>query len=121
MSLHIDRTEWTSRTEVLTGTATDATLHVHHRDSDGGLILWVGRHHQDGSRRTVAGTVATLDVVSHRDAVLLHPYGMTDASGRLVLLADRFDGTSWANLRASGTLWSAITTFIRHLWLHQLP
>ena len=97
VSLHVDGTEWASGTEILAGTASDATLHIDHWYSDRGLILWVGRHHQDGSRRTVAGAVATLDVVSHRDAILLHPNGMADAGGRLVCLSNWLDGSSRAN------------------------
>ena len=98
VTFHVDGAEWASGTEILAGTASDATLHIDHWYSDRGLILRVGRHHQDGSRRTVAGTVATLDVVSHRDAILLHPYGVADAGGRLVCLRDRLDGSSRANL-----------------------
>ena len=79
MSFHIDGTEGAGRTEVLAGTATDATLGVDNGYLHRMLVGGITGHHLDGSRRTMAGAVAALHPVGQRNTVFPDPYGMTDA------------------------------------------
>ena len=76
MPLDIDGTERTCRTKVLAGTATDATLYIDNRNLRRLVIFGIGKHHRDGTGRTMAGTIATLYPIRQRHAVLLDPYGM---------------------------------------------
>ena len=120
VSLYMDGTEWLGRTEILTRSATDATALVDGWELYRVLVVLIHRNHHNGTRRTVASTVAALRPVGEDNAVLLRPDCMTYLNARLVFLLDRFDGTSRTNLTASVTFWSAVATLIRHGRLHQL-
>lgn len=119
MTFHIDSTEGACGTEMLTGSATNAPLRVDHRYLQGLGVVRVRVDHEYGSCRTVAGTVATRDVVGKRHTILLYPYGMSDACGRLFLYGDRPDGSCRAYVSALRTLRSAIALLVCHLGLHQ--
>lgn len=82
VSLYVDGTEGTCRAKVLTGSATDATLFVYHRELRGIWHFGCRRHHLYSSRRTVAGTVAALHPVGVHHAILIHEHGMADLHGR---------------------------------------
>ena len=118
--LHVDGTEWFRRTEILARSASDATAQVDGRELWRSLVVRVCRNHHDGSRRTVAGAVATFHSIGEDDAILLRPHRMTYLNARFIFLLDRFDGTGRTNLAASVALWSAIASLIRHRWLHQV-
>lgn len=120
VSLYMDGTKWFCRTEILTCAASNATAQVDGRELWRVLILRIGWNHHDGSRWTVASTVAAFHTIGEDDAVFLRPYRMTNLDARLILLLDRLDGTSRTNLTASVTLRSAVSTLIRHRRLHQL-
>ena len=81
MPFHIDGTEGARRTEVLAGTATDATLGVDNGYPHRMLVSGITGHHLDGSRRTMAGTIATIHPISQRYTIFTHPYGMADTGG----------------------------------------
>ena len=79
--LHIDGTEWTCRTQILTRPAPDTPFGIDNRYSDRVRSFDIRRDHQYRSRRTMTGTVAALHTVGQRDAILSNPYGMPDAGG----------------------------------------
>lgn len=81
VSLDVYRTERTCGTKVLACPATDATLSVYHRNLGRLIVIGINMHHKDGSRRTVARTVATFNSIGNRQTILLNPYGMTYTSG----------------------------------------
>ena len=81
VSFHIDGAERTGRAEVLTSAASDATLGVYNRYFYRFRVGSVRRHHADGVRGAMAGTVAALYSVGQGDAVLLNPYGVTYLDG----------------------------------------
>lgn len=113
VALYMDGAERLCRTEVLACSATDASAHIYGWELESVFVVLVDRHHDDGSRRTVAGTVAAFHSIRKDDAVLLRPDGMTNLDCRFVFLSDRFDGTGRTNLAASVALWPAISTLIR--------
>ena len=75
VALYMDGAERLCRTEVLASSATDASAHIYSRELEPVLIAFVDRHHDDGSRRTVAGAVAAFHSIRKDDAVLLRPAG----------------------------------------------
>ena len=81
VSFDIYRTERTRGTQVLACPATDATLSVNHRNLGRLIVIGIYMHHKDGSRRTVARTVATFHPVGNRQTVFPYPHGMTYAGG----------------------------------------
>ena len=112
VTLNIDSRERTRRTNILTGTTTDAGSLV-----DGGnqrrlLVVLIKLHHLDSTRRTMTGTVTTLHLVCQHHTVLLDPYGMTNLDGRFLYGRDRLDGTGRTYLRAAATLRSAKATLV---------
>ena len=72
--------ERTCRTQVLAGTTANTTLLVDSRNKWVVLVV-VKVNHLDGSRRTMALTVATFSLTSHGNTVLAYPYGMTNLCG----------------------------------------
>lgn len=81
MSLDVYRTERTCGTKVLACSATYATLSVYHRNLGRLIVIGINMHHKNGSRRTMARTVATFNSIGNRQTILLNPYGMTYTSG----------------------------------------
>ena len=98
MSLYINGTEWTGRTEVLTGTATDTFRLVDGGDQYRHFIIRIQWDHFNGSSRTMALTIATLHSFGNRDTVLFDPYSMTYLSADFFFLGNRLDGTCRTNL-----------------------
>ena len=80
MSLYIDGTVGTCRTQVLTGTAADAALHIDDRDVARAGIALVGGYHLDSSRGAMTLAVAAVDIIGEYDTVLTNPYGMPHLS-----------------------------------------
>ena len=76
MSLDVDRAERPRRTKVLAGTTAYATLGVNHGYLYRLLVVGVNGHHLYGSRRTMAGAVATAHSFRHGQTVFLDPHGM---------------------------------------------
>ena len=79
VSLHVDGTEWSGRTQILARSTAYAPLCINDRNLQRCGVFVVGRHHQYGSRRTVAGAVAASHAVGNGYAVFLDPYGMAYA------------------------------------------
>ena len=77
MSLYINGTERACRTKIFTGSATDATLFIHDRESGRIRDSGHGRHHLDGSRRTMTGTVSAFHTVCIHHTILIYEHGMT--------------------------------------------
>lgn len=119
MPFHIDGRKRARRTEVLTGSATDAAFGVNDRYLQGFRIIRIRGNHFYGIRRTMAGTVTALDTVGQRDAIRFHPHGMTDLDGRFICFRYQCDGSCRTDLGAFCTLGAAVTTFVRHFRLHQ--
>ena len=120
VSFDNDGREGTRRTDILTGAAADASLFVDGRHHGRLLVVLVEHHHLDGSRRTVAGTVATLHAVGQRHAILLNPHGVTDMNSTLLGFVERHDGTGRTNLRTARTLRTTIATLVGHDGQHQM-
>lgn len=119
MPFYINSTERTCRTKILTGSATDATLHVDSRDFRGLVIIRIRRHHCNGSSRTMTGTVSTIHPVRQRYAVLLNPHGVAYLDRRFIGQTGEMNSIRRTHLGTLGTFRTAIATFIRHLRLHQ--
>ena len=120
MPLHIDGREGTRRTDILTGTTADAGRFVDSRHHGRLLVVRIERHHLDGARRTMAGTVATIHLVCQHHTVLLDPNGMTNLDGGFLWFVDELDGSGRTNLRTACTLRTAVTMLVRHLRQHQV-
>ena len=116
---HIDGTERSGRAQVFTRAATDTPLGIDDRNLDGVRVTAVRGNHQYGSRRAMAGTVATIYAIGQRNTVLFYPYGVTDARGRFFGNGYRTDGSCGTDFAASGTFRTAIATLIGHFGLHQ--
>ena len=119
VSFDVDGAEGTGGTEVLAFTATYTTLFVYSRNEDCASVRSGVFHHLDSCRRTVSGTSSTMVSVRHGDAVLLNPDGVTDMHERFVFLLEGLNSACRADLRAAGTLGTAVTAFERHLRLHE--
>ena len=81
MALNVYSAERLGRANVLAGTAADAARQVDSWKQWAVGVLVIGRHHHNGPRRTVTGTVAAAHSIANRQTVLLYPHGMTDADG----------------------------------------
>ena len=112
MSLNVYRTERASGTQVLACSATDATLCVYYGYLRRLVVLGIHVHHQYGSRRTMAGTVAAAHAVGHRQTVFLYPHCMTDADGRLLRHGYRMYGSSRTYLRTTCTLGATVAILV---------
>ena len=102
MSFHIDGTERSGRTQILTCTATDTPFGIDDRNLDRARVTAVRGNHQYGSRWAMAGTVATIYAIGQRNTVLFYPYGVTDARGRFFGNGYRPDGSCGTDFAASG-------------------
>ena len=119
MSFHIDGTERSGRTQILTCAATDTPFGIDDRNLDEARVIAVRGNHQYGSRWAMAGTVTTIHAIGQRNTVLFYPYGVTDACGRFFGNGYRPDGSCGTDFAASGTFRTAIAAFVGHLGLHQ--
>ena len=120
MALNIDGGEGTGGTEMLAGTATDASALVDSGYVGRLVVIGIAGHHLDGSRGTMAGTVATINAIGENQAVFLNPYGVADLRGCFQFLADGLDGTGRADLRTTVALRAAVAFFVAHGWHHQV-
>ena len=87
VSLDVNGTERTCRTQVFASTATDTAFRIDDRDHYG-LVLFavfatssmsvtaVERNHLYSSDRTMSSTIPAIYSIGKRDAVLFHPHGM---------------------------------------------
>ena len=119
MTFNIDSGNRTSRTQILTCSATDTQLCVDSRNLPRFRIIGIHWNHLDGTNRAMPCAVATLMFVGIDNTVLLDPNGMTNLDRRLIFNADRLDGTSWTSLRALHAFRTAIATLVAHHRLHQ--
>ena len=76
VTLNDDGRERTGRTDIFTSTTADADLLIDGRYPWRLVVILVQLYHFDGTRRTVAGTVAAVHTVAHRHTVLLNPHGV---------------------------------------------
>ena len=60
----------------------------------------------------MTGAVAALDTVGERDAVVAHPYGMTDLNRRFVGLREVYDCACWADFRTFDAFRAAVSAFV---------
>ena len=139
MSFYINGAEWTSRTEVLALATTDTFLFVHHRNHQ--QVAWlyavalriipllvvrilfdvlVKRHHLNRLGRAMGSTTATPLSLSHRQAIPLHPYGMSNLDGSFLFLGDGSDGSSGAYICTACTLRSAVASGVIHSRLQEV-
>lgn len=119
VSLHVDGTEGAGGTEVLAGSATYAAFRVDYRYLLGFLIFRMAWHHLYGTRRAMAGTVATLHTVSHGDAIPSSPYSVSYLCRRFLCPGYRADSSCGAHFGAFRTLRTAIASLVGHFRLHQ--
>ena len=119
ISLHVNRAKRSGRAEVFAGTTADAFVFVHGRHFDGAVRAFVVDHY-DGSCRAMAFTVATTDAIGQYDTVAFNPHGVTHMDAGLLFPCDRFDGTCWADLAATGAFGTAIAALKRHRGLHEV-
>ena len=98
MALNIDGGEGTGRAEMLAGTATDASALVDSGHVGRLVVFWVAGHHLDGSRGTMAETVAACYSISEHQAVFPHPHGMANLHRCLLGRGDGLDGSRGAHL-----------------------
>ena len=120
MSFNDNGREGTRWTDILTGATADTDVLVDSRHHGRLVIIRIRRHHLNGSRRTVARTVAALHTIRQRHAVLLDPHGMANLNRRLLNIIERFDSTRRTDIGAARTLWTAIAALVRHRGLHQV-
>ena len=113
MALNVYSAERLGRANVLAGTAADAARQVDSWKQWAVGVLVIGRHHHNGPRRTVTGTVATRHALCKYDTVLLGPYRVAYLYGRLVFGLDGLDGARRADLATTMALWSAVAPLIR--------
>lgn len=119
VSFDVDGAERACRAEVLAGSATDATFCVDGWNLGRFGVVGIGSNHLNGSRGTVAGTVAAADAIGQGHAIFLYPDGMTYSGGRFLLYADGTDGSCGAHFGTTGALRAAISALVGHFWLHQ--
>ena len=119
ISFHINRAERSGRAEVLAGAAANAFDLVHGRHLHRAVRAFVV-HHRDGSRRAVAGAIATTDTIAKHNAILLDPHGMTNMDGGLFLTGDGLDGTGRADLAAPCAFGATVVALKRHRGLHEV-
>ena len=120
VTFDVDGAEGTCRTQIFTGSAANAAGFVDCREVGRLLVVRIAGNHFDGTHRTVACTVATLDTIVDGHTVLLDEHGVTYLCGSLVFGFDGQDGTSGANLRTTVALGTAVTQFIAHGGHHQM-
>ena len=120
IAFHIYRAVGSRRTEVLAGTAAYAPFLVHDGYLQRFLIIGIHRYHHYGSCGTVACAVSTAHSIAYRQTVLPYPYGMTYPCRRFLLTCYGLYGISMAHLRTACTLRAAISSFVRHLGLHEM-
>ena len=119
VSLHINGTKGTCRTKVLACSASYASLRVHNGYLQSSLSILIQRHHLYGTGGTMTLTITARTAIAHWNTILPDPHGMTNLYGGLLLASNRTYGTSRAHIRTLRTLGTAISTFVRHLRLHQ--
>lgn len=119
VSLDINGTERTCRTQIFTRTAPDTPFGIHHRYQGREIIVGDGGYHRDCSRRTMSGAITALHAVCQDNAILLYPYGMADLYSGLFFSRNLSDCSSRANLRTFRTFGTTITAFIRKFRLHK--
>lgn len=107
------------RTEILAGSATDTALLVDRRYVAGMCIFRVQTNHLDGPGRTLAGAIATADIVGELHTTLSVNHGTTNLNGGFLLLFYLEYGIVGANLGALGALRTAIAPLVGHLRLHE--
>ena len=118
VTLYVNGTERACRTKIFTGSATDATLFIHDREPGRIRNSGHGRHHLNGSRRTMTGTVSTFHTVCIHYTILIYEHGMTNLYGRFFSHRQGAYGTVRTNLGTSYTFRTAIPSFVRHFRLH---
>ena len=112
MSGHVDGAERTGRAKILTSSATDTFFYIHYRNLWRILIIGVGRHHLNSSRRAMAGTVATLHAIRQWYAVFFYPNSVADLSGGFICRSNRMNGACRTDFRTFGALRAAISALV---------
>ena len=112
MSAHINGTERTGRTKVLTRPTTDTFFYIYYRNLWRICFFRIGSYHLYGTCRTMAGTVATFHSICQRYTVLFNPYGMSDLNSWFLGKTGEMNSTGRTNFRTFSTFGTAISTFV---------
>ena len=136
MTFNVDGTYGVRRTQVFAGSATDTLLFVDHRNEQNFLSWYflivcipptpailvyscLQRNHLYGSGWAFASTKSARFLVLYRDAKFASPNGVTNLNGSSFFYRNRLNGRSGADLRATITFWTTISSLETYLWLHE--
>gem|GEM_PF-6872964 len=118
ISFYIYRTERTSRTKILTGTASYTQLLVYNRYFQG-IRTGVSIHQGNGACRTMAFAVITLDPVPVYHTTIFNPDSHANGNSRFIGRRNRFNRTGRTYSRTFRAFGTAVSSFVRHLGLHE--
>lgn len=85
VSFNVNCGERSCRTQILAGTASDASFLIDCRNHQRLRVIRILPDHTDGSGRAVTCTVAAADFISIHDAVIKIHYSVSYLDGRLLL------------------------------------
>ncbi len=119
VSFNVDGAERAGRAEVLAGTAADTFVLVDGRHLHLAVRAFIV-YHLDGTSGAMTCAVAATDAVGQHHAVLLDPYGVTHMDAGLFLTGNGLDGTSRADLAATGAFGATVAALKRHHRLHKV-
>ena len=110
ITLHIDGAEGSCGAEVLAFAAAYTPFRIHHGHLHNPAVN-LALYHPYRTHRAMTRTGTAAVAVGERDAVLLHPHGVTDMESGLLFFGDSLDGTCRAHLAAAGAFGAAETAF----------
>ena len=119
VALYIYSRERTRRTKILTRATSDAALGVDHGDFKRVFITRHGRDHGYRTDGTMPRAIAARNTVGQRNAIVFDPHRMADLYRRFFGNGYRQDSTRRTDIRATRTLRTAISAFIRRFRLHE--
>ena len=119
VSFHMNGRQRSDGTYVFAGSAADAEAFVDGGNRRREVVVRIAGHHGDGSRRTVACTVAALIDTIGGDALLGNDDGVACLDGGLLLAVNGFDSTSRTHLGTARALRTTPAPVEGHDGLHQ--
>ena len=128
MSFDVDGAEGTAGAEILTGSAANAAFFIDNGDLQTDVVSTAilklreafGVYHLYGSRRTMAGTIATDNTIGKDNTVVTYPNGMADLRGGFFLDGDRMNSSYRTDIGAGGTFGTTVATLVGRLGLHEV-